>query len=239
MVPTIPWMKEKFAEYNQKYFGGKLRTPRFSIENLESIWGKYDADATYSKITHRVKPNSPGTIVLTGHYSRKEGAVISTLLHEMCHMYVYTVLCVYPKDQHGKEFMSIANQINGMGHQIANETPFTDDDIEGGGNSEEGCVLCVIEFQGRPDIKWWVCKAERNQIPAFRNRANALNGVKSVRFFESESNALFHVESDPQNLPGWGGMVYRNVAIDIAKHCGEPDFHVFMPESLGGTMTEI
>ena len=88
MVPTIPWLKTKFAEYNQKFFGNKLPVPYFSIEALSNEWGKYRANAEYSKITRRVtKIENSGTIILTNQFSRAENAVCSTLLHEMCHYF--------------------------------------------------------------------------------------------------------------------------------------------------------
>lgn len=233
MVPTIPWMKQKFAEYNQKYFGGKLPVPDFSVEALNGEWGRYDAEAEYSRITRKItKIRGNGTIVLTSQFSRPENAVISTLLHEMCHEYVYLVMKVYPKNIHGQEFMSVANLINGQGWAIAKETPITDDDIEGGGNPDVGCTLCVMQFDGRPDFKWWVSKIDGKDMNKARATAKKIPNLVSVNFFHCDSNALYHVKSDPINLPGWGGMVYRDVAQNIARFCGEEDFNVFMGDRL-------
>lgn len=243
MVPTVPWIKQKFAEFNRKYFGGKLPTPRFALEPMANAWGKYDINgASFSMVTRRIinlkqllQNGNYGIITLTNQYSRNEVAVCNTLLHEMCHMYVYLVMGVYPKDIHGKEFASLANNIKGFGDIVA-ENPFTDDDVEGGTNGDNGCILGVIEFQGRNDVKWWVCRVNPNELNTFYAKARGLKDVKAVNFYDCESNALYHVESGTKNFFGWGGMVYRMVAQNIANYCGESDLHVFMPEQIGGTM---
>ena len=192
MVPTIPWMKQKFAEYNKKYFGGRLPVPNFNLEAMDDRWGKYDAQASYNELTRKiVKVEGNGTITLTSSFSRKESACISTLLHEMCHEYVTLIMRINPKDAHGAEFESIANKINQQGHNIKNELPITDDDIEGGQNEGGGCVLGVIERQpteDSPNVKWWICKIDPKETYAFQIAAKGVpNGnVKSVKFYHSE-----------------------------------------------------
>ena len=223
MIPTIPWMKEKFTEYNKKYFGGRLPEPKFSVQPLADEWGNYKAQAQFNMLTRKiVNVTGPGTLCLTNSFSRKEEAVISTLLHEMCHMYVYLVMGIYPNDIHGREFLSIANKINGQGHNIRKELPISDDDIEGGTNETDGCILIAAQFPERQDFKWWVCKAEADNYQAFVEAMRKLPGAaQEIGVYKSPSKELFHFKSDPKTLVGWGGQSKYEVAQNIAQFCGD------------------
>lgn len=221
MVPTVAWMKQKFSEFNQKYFGNSLPVPEFYVGALGDVWGKYDLQASYNKATRKITRRSGnGTISLTNQYSRKENAVISTLLHEMVHEYLYLVIGIYPQDKHGREFMSVANKINGDGWKIAKETPLTDNDIEGGDNHVQE-ILCVVKCEGRNDFNWWICRADRKNAQAFVNRAKKIPGMKKVSFFACNTSALQHVKIDPNNLLGWSGLTYADAAASMARYCGE------------------
>lgn len=222
MVPTVAWMRQKFAEYNAKYFGNELPVPEFEVKQMNNKFGNYFVDAKYNNNTRRVtRVNGNGVITLTNQYSRNENAVISTLLHEMVHEYVYLVMRVYPPNQHGKEFMSIARSINADGWQIEKETHLTDDDTENNGDNGNGCVLFVLKTPERNDFKWRVCKADENNMQAFITSAKKMNGVQSMGFYKCNSSALEHVKSDSNTLLGWGGNTYEEAITKLGRYCGE------------------
>ena len=221
MIPTVPWMRQKFAEYNQKYFGGQLPTPQFAVEGLSGLWGAYDLDARYNLRTLKItKVNGNGKITLTNRYSRDENAVISTLLHEMCHEYVYLVMGICPQNKHGKEFMSIAQRINADGWKISSETIRTDTDTEGKNQQYDAAILCIIKKPEGTDYKWWICKCEKGNIQQFNSTAKKIDGVSSVAFYEVDCPELEHVKSDPSTLFGWGGMSYLDAITRMAEYCG-------------------
>ena len=221
MVPTVAWMRQKFAEYNQKYFGGKLSTPKFIATKLNRIWGKYTLDSgRFNQRTRKVLSfRDYGELYLTTSYSRDEKAVISTLLHEMIHMYLYTVARIYPQNQHGREFMNVAKYIIADGWNIESETIQTDTDVEN--NGEVGtCIIFLIKKDQGQDYKWWVCKADENNMQAFETTASKINGVTATAFYQVQTGALEHVKSDPATLFGWGGMTYWEAINKMADYCG-------------------
>jgi hypothetical protein len=120
MVPTLEWMKVNFDKCNRRYFNDKIPCPKFSLNCPEGYWGYYMPDARYNRITRKmVQINSSGTLYLTSKYSRNEKDVISTLLHEMIHMYIMLVMKKYPLDQHGRDFTQIASVLNRDGWNIS------------------------------------------------------------------------------------------------------------------------
>ena len=220
MVPTIPWMRQNFNIYNQKYFGGKLPIPQFSLDAPDGMWGCYDVDANFDTRTRKItRVGNTGTLSLTNKYSRPEQSVISTMLHEMVHEYLYLVLKIYPKDKHGKEFMSVAQPINADGWKIESETFETDDDTAVD-DAPQTSVICVIRRQNSPDINWWVCKADISQIDAMKRAARTINGVTAVAFYECNTSCLEHLRSNPAELSGWGGKTYKEAITAMAKYCG-------------------
>jgi hypothetical protein len=130
MIPTPQWMQKNFALFNQKYFGNVLIPPKFIVTNLNNMWGYYKFNGEYNVLTRNVTniPN-PGIIYLTNKYSREEKNVQNTLLHEMVHVYIYTILKKYPLQQHGNYFKRIANKLNALGWNISERNDLTDTDI--------------------------------------------------------------------------------------------------------------
>ena len=106
MIPTVQWMRMAFHKFNNQYFGGKLAEPRFDTNPPQGDWGHYKPQA-YVKRGVVTKLLGPGIISLTTKYSRSEKDVISTLLHEMIHMYTITCLGIYPNDQHDFNFQQM------------------------------------------------------------------------------------------------------------------------------------
>ena len=199
MIPTIPWMRQKFAEYNQKYFGGQLPIPTFNVQNLNGMWGLYDLNGNFDKRSRKItRTYDNGKLILTNAYSRNEKDVISTLLHEMCHEYVNLVMGLYPVDKHGREFMTAAQNLIADGWNMEAETVETDTDVYGGKNENvEESFLCII------------------------TTAMRIKGVQSVKFYVLQNNEiLMHVQSNPQTLFGWGGMTVEEMLNNVAKYVG-------------------
>ena len=134
--PTIQWMNEKYWELNDWLFDGRLGKCNFDIftsgkGSQGNVLGKFYMNADglkFNKHTRRmfkqtylgdrIDINSNNFyeyckpfIALNGNYSATEKSWLSTLLHEMCHYWVY---CQgrYPTQAHGSEFRIIANRVS-------------------------------------------------------------------------------------------------------------------------------
>lgn len=123
MKPTIEWIKVNFKYFNQKYFEGKLPTPKFKTSflcfaNWRLCWGYYDLDGILNNsgfITH-TKDN--GVICLSTMCSRSEKAIQETLLHEMTHEYVSLIKRVRQDDIHGSLFKEQIKNMVADGYEV-------------------------------------------------------------------------------------------------------------------------
>ena len=132
--PTVEWMKQRYAEANEKLFGmqlgecelGIFTTGKGSRGNTNG-WFRLSANnlyidrynrrlykliGTYRENVNRenfVKITKP-VIELNGNKSGSEWAFMVTLVHEMCHYYNYMNGHV-PAQSHGSEFMAIAHEV--------------------------------------------------------------------------------------------------------------------------------
>jgi len=141
--PDINWMAEKYDEYNNKLFSGKLGKCDFGIftkgkGSQGGVLGWFKLCGSNVRVSVRsrgiykcglypyenikitnqnfVELGKP-KIELNGNYSGTENVFIATLVHEMCHYYTYmNGYC--PKQCHGPEFKQIAHEVslrsNGM-----------------------------------------------------------------------------------------------------------------------------
>ena len=128
MIPDLKWMKQNFDTFNVKYFNGQIPMPKFSFNCPSDMWGCYKADAKY--IGRRITTiGSAGELCLTKRYSRNQKSIQNTLLHEMIHMYIFLVLRIKPRNNHGIDFNRIARRINRDGWNISESNDIEDDDI--------------------------------------------------------------------------------------------------------------
>lgn len=133
MYPSVDWMKEKYDEFNQQIFNGKLPWCNFGImtngKGSEGNWlGSFSFDARimvdrmtrrmsawvnghYVKLDETTIEDVNPTIKLNGHYKATEEAWEDTLVHEMCHYATY-YQGYAPKQGHGVEFRQVGEYVS-------------------------------------------------------------------------------------------------------------------------------
>lgn len=133
MLVTIEWMQKKYAEYNDKLFGGQLPPIQFKIGKGKKTWGH--ADYRFSLINGTVTPLS---ITVSNYHDSPEEVKINTFIHEMIHIYDYAThpehfvtksygRGYYPYrqvtareyDAHGAWFMAECERINKFGFKVS------------------------------------------------------------------------------------------------------------------------
>lgn len=130
--PTVEWLQTKYNEMNQSLFDGKLKECEFEIftsgKGMEGgILGKFRKQNPNLMVSNKTRQyyvwlyagekefvNSENfvricrpKILINGNYKWTEKALLSTLVHEMCHYYTYRN-GYKPLQSHGKEFRNIA-----------------------------------------------------------------------------------------------------------------------------------
>ena len=231
MKPTIPWLQQAFGFYNEKYFGGRLKTPKFSLNCPYGNWGFYTPNGTFNRITRRATIFGPGTLSLTSKYSRDEKDLIGTLLHEMIHMYINTVMLKYPTNPHGREFQEIAQRLNQDGWNIseANEKKLTDREVQGDEADERGHeerlvkphVFCVINQPQSNSFKLWGFRADFNNLQAYISTAKKINGANVINVYYCYSSNLNQMPTSPDNLAGVGANDYESLIKIVSRIIGE------------------
>lgn len=227
IVPTIAWMRQKFDEFNQKYFGNRIPLPMLKVEPMRDKWGNYDPKVNYNVFNRKLmwdrKSSNRGVLSLTSAYKREEKDVCTTLLHEMGHAYVSWVLGLWPKDLHGAEFVNALKNATADGWNITAETELTATDSVNIGRQDEEVetvILCIIYKPKGTNYKYWICKALPENMNQIKRAASQIPGVAEVGFYNLRSNAFIHIKSDPNELFGWGGMTIDEAARNCAVYCG-------------------
>lgn len=92
MLVTTQWMAEKYQEYNDKYWGGKLPDIAFDVNNARVKWGQawYTYHYSYQYGKKVITQIKPAKITLSNYYDSPEKVKETTMLHEMIHIADYT-----------------------------------------------------------------------------------------------------------------------------------------------------
>lgn len=233
MQPTIPWMAHTFNEYNEKYFHGRLGTPKFSLRCAETNWGYFKPDGTADNFGRVRRLYSNGTIFLNGKYKREEKDWITTMLHEMIHMYIVNIDRKYPKNGHGREFQEWAAFLRQDGWDIseANEKKGTDaeateqttDDRAYEDRMIKPYIFCVISQPNDTKFKLWGFKAEYDNLNKYITTAKKLkpNGAVSIYIYYCYSAKMKNLQSSSNNLMGIGGNSFNEIIGNLTKILGE------------------
>lgn len=109
MRATKQYVEEKFAQYNNLCFGGKLPTVRVSISRAKCFVGQLKY-----KIRHpflRSKEYFDFRLLINSRYDYPQDVIDDTIIHEMIHLYI---LYNNIKDTapHGEVFRKIMKAIN-------------------------------------------------------------------------------------------------------------------------------
>lgn len=102
MVLTIKLLKEKFKEYNKSYFENKLKMCNFSL---------YSSIHEYARFSPQIG-QTKARIWINKKINWGEELLKNTLMHEMVHYYVYSVIGIknflFP---HGLKFRKVCKEI--------------------------------------------------------------------------------------------------------------------------------
>lgn len=240
MVPNPQWMASVFSVYNKKAFGGFLKTPQFSTECDSDEWGCYYPGSGPMGITNRFTMKNPGTLCLNGRLKRTKEQWIGTMLHEMCHMYVYQNGMSKYKDAHGPEFWQIAEKVNSIVKSDGVQILKVDDGdvIEANGDEEYAeykdangnpvnngsqngqIILMVISNPNVEEDKYWICPLKQAELQTAKSVARKIKGAQ-CKIFIAFSNKLSNIQTDPSSLSGFGGKTYNDAAKKLCSWYGE------------------
>ena len=108
MLPTIRLMKQSFHRFNQQYFQGYLPTPEFKISKSSKLLG-YCRRLCFTQADGTI--GNRYIIACSKYFDCPLEDIENTMLHEMCHLWVFIYYPDTTEPSHGPIWQSIANRI--------------------------------------------------------------------------------------------------------------------------------
>lgn len=189
MKATIPYIEQKFEEYNQLMFSGKLPKIPIELSDAKTFLGvcvfKIRRGLTGKRICYDFK------LRINTRIDLPEEEVEDTIIHEMIHYYIgYHQL--QDKSAHGPLFRSMMNEINAkFGRHVTVSHRGTKEQREQAIDPRPRWhVVAVVKFvDGRYGVK--VLPRIQQRIVRYYNAVGAARGVESVRLYMS-NNVYFN-----------------------------------------------
>lgn len=181
---TIPYIKQKFEEFNQQMFAGKLPMLPIRLSDAKTFLGV----CTYKK---RKKKNGKiekynFTLRINTRIDLSEKEVEDTIIHEMIHYYI-GVNQLEDTSAHGQVFQQIMETINlKYGRNLTISHKGTKEQNE---QAVDSCqryhVIAVVEFyDGRMGIK--VLPRVLQSILKYYNGVSEVKDVSTIKLFMSK-----------------------------------------------------
>lgn len=104
MELTIEFLRNKFTEFNNRYYNGALMEPSFELFKSRRLGGQYSWGN-----------GMPGKIRINVYYKRDERSYCEILLHEMIHLYIRQNKIKDNRAHHGSAFKREMSRINSFG----------------------------------------------------------------------------------------------------------------------------
>ena len=108
MLPTLTFMKQTFRRFNYEYFHGSLPTPTFKISSSSVYMGTC---ARYPSVNAYGASYNTYVITCSKYFDCPLEELENTMLHEMCHLWVFINHPYTTEPSHGPIWQSIANRV--------------------------------------------------------------------------------------------------------------------------------
>lgn len=216
MLVTIDWMKRNYEKFNNLYFDNKLPKINFKISRRKNTWGY----ASYQ--WYRDGRVIPLDITLSNYYDSPENVKLNTLLHEMIHIYDYTINPHHfvknnrrtRYDSHGFWFKNECRRLKKYGWDIEKYVTEEEKSVSELSenakrlqkNKEDNALVCVIV--GSNGYNWMV-KTNNSHVSTVLDTITrcrwslTLGDVKDINFYKFDNPELAGQRSAGKSLRGW------------------------------------
>lgn len=219
MTLTISYISEKFEKYNNLYFNGSLKTPKFKISNSKRALGTLSISRRLNFYGGYTKEH---TISISKYYDRTEKQYDNTLIHEMIHLYI-SQNDIIDNGSHGRRFKAECARINKYGWDLSRTT-----DISGWKLSEEAqkrldnklsnATYEIIVYQMYDtDNTQFIFKVAKGKALNYYNLLKYKCKAVKVKYFKSNDNIFEYLPTCRCRIRGRridkNDMVYKNYMI--------------------------
>ena len=153
MKATVPYIEEKFNEYNALMFGGKLERVPIELSKSASYVGQ--CSFRTRRIAGIIIGRSDLRLKISTRHDLPEEEIQDTIIHEMIHCYIWQQK-IKDTSTHGKVFRSMMAQINrDFGRHITISHRLTAEQREEGlDKREKPHLVALVTFRdGREGVK--------------------------------------------------------------------------------------
>ena len=219
MTLTISYISEKFEKYNNLYFNGSLKTPKFKISNSKRALGTLSISRRLNFYGGYTKEH---TISISKYYDRTEKQYDNTLIHEMIHLYI-SQNDIIDNGSHGRRFKAECARINKYGWELSRTT-----DISGWKLSEEAqkrldnklsnATYEIIVYQMYDtDNTQFIFRVAKGKALNYYNHLKYKCKAVKVKYFKSNDNIFESLPTCRCRIRGRridaNDMVYKNYMI--------------------------
>jgi hypothetical protein len=219
MTLTISYISEKFEKYNNLYFNGSLKTPKFKISNSKRALGTLSISRRLNFYGGYTKEH---TISISKYYDRTEKQYDNTLIHEMIHLYI-SQNDIIDNGSHGRRFKTECARINKYGWDLSRTT-----DVSGWKLSEEAqkrldnklsnATYNIIVYQMYDtDNTQFIFKVAKGKALNYYNHLKYKCKAVKVKYFKSNDNIFESLPTCRCRIRGRiidkNDMVYKNYMI--------------------------
>lgn len=219
MTLTISYISEKFEKYNNLYFNGSLKTPKFKISNSKRALGTLSISRRLNFYGGYTKEH---TISISKYYDRTEKQYDNTLIHEMIHLYI-SQNDIIDNGSHGRHFKAECARINKYGWDLSRTT-----DISGWKLSEEAqkrldnklsnATYEIIVYQMYDtDNTQFIFRVAKGKALNYYNHLKYKCKAVKVKYFKSNDNIFESLPTCRCRIRGRridkNDMVYKNYMI--------------------------
>lgn len=200
MKPTIAYIREKFDQFNHRYFDGRLPEIPIRLSHARTFLG------AVRFLRHRNvwgrEVLSDFVLVISVHYDLPESEVEDTIIHEMIHYYIY-VNGIKDTSAHGRVFRKMMNDINrrdgrhlSISHRreaAEGDTMATSSETEGRSSRKYRILMLTELADGQLGIT--VCARTRvfeliDNVPIYYKVKNIEMYLSDDSFFERYPNSI-------------------------------------------------
>lgn len=110
MIATLPYIEQRFREYNERIFLGRLSVPKFELSRARTFLGQYVQRPAHD-LTGLLTGAKNNLIRISTAYDLTAERLDDVIVHEMIHYYI-RVSGMRDTSPHGRVFRSMMNDIN-------------------------------------------------------------------------------------------------------------------------------
>lgn len=177
MTPTVDYLREQFAVFNVRYFGGKLPEPLFKVNRARTLLGRFSCRKVRKGLLG-LRLSEEYAIAISRFYDLSERDVQTVLLHEMIH---FNICFRHMNDtsSHGVLFRREMERINADGWNISVRTNTQGWQISGGrGHRPQRCVAALTTADGH-----YFAAVQRPYVKTIDTMIGRIGGLERKEWF--------------------------------------------------------